>query len=99
MNKFTQGPWQLESPGQRTLDIISPHKRRIARIVRHPGDEPNTPMCEFTVSKQDQANANLISAAPDLLEACELALNAFEKNWCIDWNVLEEAIKKARGEK
>ena len=31
----------------------------------------------------------------DLLKACKLALNAFEKNWAIDWDDLEKAIAKA----
>ena len=44
-----------------------------------------------------QANARLIAAAPDLLAAVKLALNAFEKNWAIDWNELEQAIEKAEG--
>jgi len=41
---------------------------------------------------------NKIASAHDLFEACELALNAFEKNWCIDWGDLERAIAKAKGE-
>jgi len=35
---------------------------------------------------------DLIAAAPDLLEACELAHNKLE------WSVLREAIAKAKGE-
>jgi len=44
-----------------------------------------------------EANARLISAAPELLAACKLALNAFENNWAIDWGELEAAIAKAEG--
>jgi hypothetical protein len=47
----------------------------------------------------DEANARLIAAAPDLLEACKLALAAFENNWAIDWNVLERAINRAEGDR
>lgn len=32
----------------------------------------------------------------ELSGACELALNAFEHNWAIDWNVLSDAVAKAR---
>jgi hypothetical protein len=49
-------------------------------------------------SESNQSNARLIAAAPELLEACEEALGAFENNNCIDWNILSEAIKKAKGE-
>jgi hypothetical protein len=31
-----------------------------------------------------------------LLDACRLALNAFENNWAIDWSELELAIKEAQ---
>ncbi len=41
------------------------------------------------------ADASLIAAAPDLLAACKLALSAFERNDCIDWSVIENAIAKA----
>jgi hypothetical protein len=41
--------------------------------------------------------ANLIAAAPDLLQACKDALGAFENNNCIDWNDLTRAIAKAEG--
>ena len=44
------------------------------------------------------ADFRLILAAPELLEACELALHAFEDNWAINWGDLINAIAKARGE-
>lgn len=51
------------------------------------------------VNDHGDANARLIAAAPDLLEACKLALGGFENNNAIDWNILERAIAKAEGEK
>lgn len=45
--------------------------------------------------ERDEANACLVAAAPDLLAACRLALDAFERNDCIDWNTLRVAIDKA----
>ncbi len=47
---------------------------------------------------QDHANALLMAAAPDLLDACVLALSAFKNHWCIDWGDLERAVSKAKGE-
>lgn len=45
------------------------------------------------------ANARLIAAAPDLLAACEAALNdRMFKDWPEVATVLKNAIKKARGE-
>lgn len=43
-------------------------------------------------------NARLISAAPDLLAACEAALGAFTNANAIDWSDLERAIAKAKGQ-
>jgi hypothetical protein len=37
----------------------------------------------------------LLAAAPKLLAACKLALNAFESNWCIDWDEVRQAIEEA----
>lgn len=45
-----------------------------------------------------RADAPLLAAAPDLLEACEMSLHAFEDNWAINWDDLRRAIAKARGE-
>lgn len=41
---------------------------------------------------------SLHRAAPALLSACKLALGAFERNDCIDWNVLSQAIAGAEKE-
>jgi hypothetical protein len=42
--------------------------------------------------------SNLFAAAPELLAGCKLALAAFEHNNAIDWNELEQAIRKAEGQ-
>ena len=51
---------------------------------------------EVACAERD-ANARLIAAAPDLLNACKLALMGFELNAAIDWSELERAIAKAEG--
>ena len=55
--------------------------------------------------KESEANAHLISASPDLLEACEMALKLLEDNqdetqWYLKghYNKLQQAISKAKGE-
>lgn len=45
------------------------------------------------------ANANLIASAPELLETLELVMKAFEGNFAIDWNMIQEIIDKAKGNK
>lgn len=61
-------------------------------IARVEGEHTN-PSSECTVC----VRTLLFSAAPELLAACKLALGAFERNDCIDWNDLERAINKAEG--
>lgn len=60
-------------------------------------DEPH-----YEVSKEEaEANARLIAAAPDLLEALELTLNAVcLAGWYDDYSAVKarEAIAKAKGE-
>ena len=55
---------------------------------------------------ETQANARLIAASPDMLEACRLALQLIQDNWPEDhgceqigqaWGALETAIQKAGG--
>lgn len=43
------------------------------------------------------AHARLIAAAPELLTSCKVALGAFERNNCINWDDLAKAIAKSEG--
>jgi hypothetical protein len=82
------GAWGLEirpeHPAQGSTIGFAP----IAKVV---GDK------RLMRDGEREANARLIAAAPELLEACKLALNAFERNDAIDWSVLSDAISKATG--
>lgn len=91
MTEHTKGPWRIDCwHGQ--------HDECGALIVGANGERICDTAGEFYLRPSECiANARLIAAAPDLLHACKHALNAFEKNWCIDWNVLEKAIAKAEG--
>lgn len=68
------------------------------RVVAVCGDEEYVVADVRVEGEQRRGNPELIAAAPDLLTACKLALNAFEKRWAIDWSELEKAIKKAEGQ-
>ena len=67
--------------------------------------ENNKNICSIPGTKDEiqEANARLIAAAPDLLEACKSALHSFKKyetefpNHPL-FGELEQAIKKAKGE-
>lgn len=52
-------------------------------------------ICSFNPSDEAEANACLVSAAPDLLEACKLAYGAHNRDLVLD--ALIKAISKAEG--
>ncbi len=91
--QFTPGPWSLED---RTVYALEHHGwRKGVETFRNRFHASVTPTENTAETK---ANACLIAAAPDLYAACQLALDAFEKNWAIDWSELSKALAKARGE-
>jgi vacuolar-type H+-ATPase subunit C/Vma6 len=100
-SKHTPGPWKVET-GSRNLRIKASVGRQIASIVRHPGDNPEIPMREFIASDIDRANAHLIAAAPEMLEALESIekeLRDYGYKYTSGIDLVLKAIRKARGEK
>lgn len=64
MNKYTKGPWTVS--GESTLNIISfdtPKGRKVCSLLSQ--------------NIEDQANASLIAAAPELLEALQRVNQCF----------------------
>ena len=93
----TPGPWEF-LPGQ---DNQSFHPEDpIAGSVYSSLADLHVARVWSDVSVGDaEANARLIAAAPDLLTACEVALNdRMFKDWPDVATMLQNAIKKARGE-
>jgi len=95
-NKHTPGPWRLEKQAA-GLDWTS-----IGGPVATVGGEALCESVEFIVGEvsdfgphgeqETEANARLIAAAPDLLEACEYAAEHAEG---LRREALREAIDKA----
>ena len=99
--KHTPGPWKA-TPWGSTISIDSPDETGVAFLNpmgNHDAGVPNS---------QDRANAHLIAAAPDMLDALELVYaNAQDREETIDedgqefeeWKAVRRAITKAKGGK
>lgn len=93
--KFSKGPWLVEMSSRES--IYSVDNGEVKMIV--------SPRQDDMTIEESTANAHLIAAAPEMLEALELALpylkvanndNGLICNVAID--SIESVIKKARGE-
>ncbi len=84
MAEHTPGPWRVEKyvSAVGMYCIVEPHGRSLA----------------FTDIRANEADANLLAAAPDLLEACKRALRDMTE-WDGDELIplIEAAIAKAEG--
>lgn len=96
MNKPTPGPWAVHAHATDTYTIYVAGRHWDSWAVAHVG-----------YTKEDEANARLISAAPDLLEALEFMLSVFNETYpdVADdeedreaWAKARAAIRKATGE-
>lgn len=91
MNAHTPGPWEVDVDG--TGWAIGPSDRFVATIdIDHTIDENDTPLSDA----ECEANARLIAAAPDLLEALRFMLDAYvEDPWEANRSAAEEAARDA----
>jgi hypothetical protein len=95
--QHTPGPWEVIKHGRGPLDSITIRRdytsgEYVAQIVPTNSDEP------LTVA----ANARLIAAAPELLEACKLVIKEWERAKISTLSIEEHqsliaAIAKAEG--
>ena len=102
MSKHTPGPWGLS-------DIDATHSMFNGLFARpvfafHGGKGDKHPAMAYGSAETVEANARLIAAAPDLLEALTEAICAHESQHAedvddaIDWAIIYAAIAKAKGE-
>lgn len=88
MSKHTKGPWDVNRYNDLAYTIIS----------KSDMDRQDD---SFIEDEEDEANAKLIAAAPDLLEALNLAKTAIENNPLPGYapllSIINKAIEKAEG--
>lgn len=68
MSHFTPGPWELTVRDHIGSYVIQDDANRIVAETRPPGN--------IRATGSEEANARLIAAAPDLLAACAMAIQA-----------------------
>ncbi len=86
--KHTPGPWTVEKTKGSGLRIQS-HEKIICWL---------SPLKQYEGLKNEEVNARLISAAPELLETCKITLDQLELAGYDDGNtkqILKQAIAKA----
>jgi hypothetical protein len=70
MSKFTKGPWNYRVRVDRFADgTLSEEKYAVTANM---GEDT---ICEMWVDREEEANAHLISACPEMYEACKRAFN------------------------
>ena len=95
MSKHTPGPWEIEEHYHFGYRWISgPEHSQLAQVVWCMEDEDRSPECE--------ANAHLIAAAPELLDALCYLLEASSgqgphEQWLAAMDQARAAIEKATG--
>ena len=91
MSNHTPGPWEIKrhfDPGYK--NISAQKHTALAQVVWCMEDEDRSPSCE--------ANAHLIAAAPELLEALERVKATGVFLGAIPQEMVDAAIAKAKGE-
>ena len=91
MTKHTPGPWILvKAPRSRTWELSAQGWKQFANVYGNTDPELN---------RQGEANARLIAAAPDLLEALKAIRQAFQSGTAmfVAQDMAEAAIAKAEG--
>lgn len=101
-NTHTKGPWHIGAGNGQGCIFSDSGRTRL-----EPGGTTLYSIAQITRGwneSEDDANARLIAAAPEMLEACRLALEVFKRELPCEhgsptigraWGALEHAIAKA----
>ena len=100
-NQWTPGPWKAVEDAQGICGLIDPQKHGIAVAWFSSAHSPSNgyvgdEKCEVGRPER-QANAHLISAAPDLYHALEGVLRIADRE-TVEFDKARAALAKARGE-
>lgn len=96
MAEHTPGPWSLAVSADRTPLVVAPGRSTGVAIIPFQRDE----VCRQARIEETGANARLIAAAPELLEAARAALDDLISDGHAHYRVAEvlrAAIAKATG--
>ncbi|MDB5350989.1 MAG: hypothetical protein JWN86_2236 [Planctomycetota bacterium] len=109
--KHTPGPWAIQKnvwhERPKELTLVAPDRRHSSYRTIHPVKEGGE-LAKYPIAmmngdprprSENEANARLIAAAPELLEALEVILGSdgYEVD-CIGRDMVRAAVAKARGE-
>jgi len=105
----TPGPWMACGDGTCRCKTVNSEEHPVAHVVSGEwGDEHEGRMLVYGSVDEEfaEANARLIAAAPELLEACKAVYEHVGKGGDLDWHLREyglaeqlaAAITKAKGE-
>lgn len=89
LQQHTPGPWALDESRRSIQVFASDGSENGVTVATVNGSEQDTiedrrKILTWSVNDQDRANARLIAAAPDLLEALEYALERIKCVRCAD---------------
>lgn len=76
--KHTPGPWKFNHVGEFDIEVA---------------DQKGRLVCDLGQWDEQEANARLIAASPELLEGCKIALEAMENRGL--WPTIQDKIKQA----
>jgi hypothetical protein len=92
--KHTPGPWEIERPFEEDgLYVSSESTALICEVMEHSGH--GTPLQNEEAEEMDEANARLIAAAPDLLEALQYLHGIVLNGMTDDYDMMTAELGRA----
>jgi hypothetical protein len=93
-NQHTPGPWEIEDVNMMGLDIAY----RIIKREDHPQGDLRICHVNPHLNNESKANANLISACPDMFDALQAICDSFGDQDSLLIDQCKAALAKAKGE-